>query len=246
MKGDYKLVTLALLLIDGILEDNRSRIQYLVSIQRSHKKEKKEDLIGVLLSFLYQNNEQQNDQRDLAAHILSMLIEAHEYKNCVSESRQFLNWLLEQKSRLRLSIHAYTFSLMYILKTNELAREFIEQNGFDLFAGFLERECIEDHQIAYNVVCTLWIISYHPFAMVGFEDYRLAIIEKVAKILDFFNKEKIVRIILLLFDNIKQNEICLEQLSDINAVYIVNKLLNRHWVDKDITDMLDKLSEYLD
>lgn len=58
VRGDYKLVTLALLLIDGILEDSRSRIQYLVNIQRSHKKEKKEDLIGVLLSFLYQNNEQ--------------------------------------------------------------------------------------------------------------------------------------------------------------------------------------------
>ena len=82
--------------------------------------------------------------------------------------------------------------------------------------------------------------------MRGFEDYRLALMEKVAKILDFFNKEKIVRIILMLFDNIKQNEICLEQLSDINAVYIVTKLMNRHWVDKDITDLLDKLAEYLD
>lgn len=44
---------MALLLIDGILEDNRSRIQYLVNIQRSHKKEKKEDLIAVLNSFLH-------------------------------------------------------------------------------------------------------------------------------------------------------------------------------------------------
>lgn len=132
-----------------------------------------------------------------------MLIEAHEYKNCSNEARQFLNWLLEQKTKLRISIHAYTFSLMYILKSNELAKEFTEQNGFDLLANFLEKECIDDHQIAYNVVCTLWIISYHPFAMRGFEDYRLALMEKVAKILDFFNKEKIVRIILMLFDNIK-------------------------------------------
>jgi len=60
--------------------------------------------------------------------------------------------------------------------------------------------------------------------MVGFEDYRLALIEKVAKILDYFNKEKIVRAILLLFDSIKTNEVCLELMSDINAIYIVNKL----------------------
>lgn len=70
------------MLIDGILEDSRGRIQYLVSIQRSHKKEKKEDLIGVLNSFLWQNNAKETEQRDLALHILAMLIEAHEYKNC--------------------------------------------------------------------------------------------------------------------------------------------------------------------
>lgn len=75
VKGDPKLVTFALMLIDGILEDSRSRIQYLVNIQRSHKKEKKEDLIGVLNSFLWQNNSKETEQRDLASHILAMLIE---------------------------------------------------------------------------------------------------------------------------------------------------------------------------
>lgn len=68
-------MTIALLLIDGILEDNRSRIKYLVNIQRSHKKEKKEDFIAVLNSFLHQNNQEDHEQRDLAAHILAMLIE---------------------------------------------------------------------------------------------------------------------------------------------------------------------------
>jgi hypothetical protein len=63
------------LLIDGILEDNRSRITYLQGIQRSHNKDKKEDLIGILTSFLYQSNQKTNEQRDLASHILAMLIE---------------------------------------------------------------------------------------------------------------------------------------------------------------------------
>ena len=57
VKGEPKLVTFALMLIDGILEDSRGRIQYLVGIQRSHKKDKKEDLIGLLNSFLWQNNQ---------------------------------------------------------------------------------------------------------------------------------------------------------------------------------------------
>jgi len=46
----------------------------------------------------------------------------------------------------------------------------------------------------------------------------------VARILDYFNKEKIVRIILMLFDNVKTNEVCLELLSDINALNILTKL----------------------
>jgi len=113
---------------------------------------------------------------------------------------------------------------MYLLKTNELAREFVDQHGFELYSQFLDKDCLEDHQLAYNVACGLWIISFHNFAMRGFEDPRFTIIEKVARILDYFNKEKIVRIILMLFDNIKTNEACLELLSDINALNLLTKL----------------------
>jgi hypothetical protein len=61
---------------------------------------------------------------------------------------------------------------MYLLKTNELAREFVDHNGFQLFAKLLDEECLQDYQIAYNVSCALWIISYHDFAAKGFEDVR--------------------------------------------------------------------------
>ena len=42
------------------------------------------------------------------------------------------------------------------------------------------------------------------------------------------------------------NESCLEIMSDINILNLLTKLHNRHWVDKDITDLLDKIYEYLD
>lgn len=74
------------------------------------------------------------------------------------------------------------------------------QNGFAIFSKYLDYECIEEHQVAYNVIGALWILSVHEFAQKGFEEAGLDIIEKVAKILDYFNKEKIVRIVLLLFD----------------------------------------------
>ena len=65
---------------------------------------------------------------------------------------------------------------MYLLKTNELAKDFVDQGGFELFHRYLNNECLKNHQIAYNVICSLWIISYHQFALRGFEDYRVIII----------------------------------------------------------------------
>ena len=59
-KGDPDLVTLALMLIDGTLEQKRSRVNFLIQIQQTHKKDKRIDLIDMLISFLYQNKAQGN------------------------------------------------------------------------------------------------------------------------------------------------------------------------------------------
>ena len=75
VKGNDKLVTYALLLINGMLEERRSRIQYLVNIQRSHKKNEGEDLVLLLNQFLQTTAKTTPEQRDLASHVLAMLIE---------------------------------------------------------------------------------------------------------------------------------------------------------------------------
>lgn len=54
--------------------------------------------------------------------------------------------------------------------------------------------------MAYNVIATLWILSYHEFSYEHFGDFGLNVIELVSKVLDYFNKEKIVRIVCMLFD----------------------------------------------
>ena len=126
---------------------------------------------------------------------------------------------------LKVSRQAYTFSLMYLLKTNELAYNFTRNHGFKIFSNLLEKECTEDHQVAYNVVAALWILSYHQFTLKDFEDYSLNIIEKAVKVLDFFNKEKVVRIVLLLLDNLKTaSDGCHEIMSDIGVLNLSIKL----------------------
>lgn len=46
----------------------------------------------------------------------------------------------------------------------------------------------------------MWVLSYHEFALPYFADFSLNVIELSSKVLDYFNKEKIVRIICMLFD----------------------------------------------
>lgn len=176
-----------------------------------------------------------------------MKIRARGFKNCEKAAREFLNWIMPQRGNQNLSKQAYTFSLMYLLKTNELAYEFVRSQGFKIFADLLDKECTEDHQVAYNVVSALWIMSYHEFSLKFFEDYSLNIIERAVKVLDFFNKEKVVRIVLLLLDNLKTaSEGCHEVMSDIGVLSLSIKLQNRHWVDNEINELLEKIFEFLD
>jgi hypothetical protein len=84
--------------------------------------------------------------------------------------------------------------------------------------NYLDTNCISDYQVAYNVLNCMWIMSYHHYALPVFENFKLNAIEKVLKILDFFSKEKIVRIILLIFENLMRSDICLEIMSDIQSI----------------------------
>jgi len=54
----------------------------------------------------------------------------------------------------------------------------------------------------------MWILSFHGFALKFFEDDDRELLQKSAKVLDFFSWEKITRILLMLFDNLKENALC--------------------------------------
>jgi hypothetical protein len=123
-----------------------------------------------------------------------------------------------------------------LLKHNELALEFVQIDGFATLMNMLSKECIKSTQIAYNVVCALWILSYHKFALKYFapEDFSNNVIAQIIKILDYFNKENIVRIILMVLDNLKNDSNCLELMSLCDCAQVVIKLQKKPWVDQDI------------
>ena len=240
LRGQEMLITWALLYIDGMLEENRNRIKNIAAIQKSFKEERKMDCIHILQSFLISNTDSKNYNRNSAARILSMLIEACGYDHCKEHAINFMNWIYNFDSK-RISANAYTFSICYLVKINELAQEYVELNGINKLIEMLDNQCLSDYQIAYNVLVSLWILSYHDFAIKFFENPDLDLIEKSIKILDFFNKEKVVRIALLLMENLTNTKQCLEIMSDLNGLELVHKLQQRHWVDEDIKNLLEKL-----
>lgn len=159
IKGDKELSLYALALISGILEDKRTRIRLLVSIQSSANKERQLDIIGILNSFLVQSFDlDEGAHRDLAAHTLAMLIEANEFKKCALSAKNFMNFLFEQKDIFLSNVGAqgkaikptmlskvcFTHCLMYMVKTNELARDFVDRQGFRLIKAFLQEDCIKN------------------------------------------------------------------------------------------------------
>lgn len=243
--GDEKLITFALLYIDGMLEENRNRIENFVAIQNSFNPQRKMDLIGILMNFLISNNEKKPYNRNTASRVLAMLVEASGYEHCKDHATDFMNWIYAFDSS-KLSANAYTFSIMYLIKINELAKEFVELNGINKLIEMLDFQCLNDYQIAYNVLVTLWILSYHDFALKYFENPTMDLIEKSLKILDFFNKEKVVRVTLLLMENLSNRKQCLEIMSDLNGLELIQKLQQRHWVDEDIKELLEKLWETFD
>lgn len=215
--------------LDGILEDRRSRVKYYIEIM-NHFKEKK-DLVGILLTFI--QSSQHLSHRDIASHILVLLIDGEKHHDKVRDhAKHFLNIITTQKEmgfasidrNPLISLHALSFAIMTLVKTNQLAQEFCNALGFKILNDFLDGPCLSNAQIAYQVVSTLWVMSYHDFSHSFFEDYSQAIIEKVSKILDYFSWEKIVRIMLMLYDNLKSNAICQEHLSDIDCLTLIIKL----------------------
>ena len=71
--SDPELVYYSLCHLDGILEDKRTRIKHYIDIMNSFDKPMK--LISQLMSFLTKNNDAKNRDRDIASHILSLIIE---------------------------------------------------------------------------------------------------------------------------------------------------------------------------
>jgi hypothetical protein len=81
--------------LDGILEDSRERISIFNEIENHFKTPK--PLISIMNSFIHRNNSEDKLQRDIASHILALMIEAEKYERCEKEAKEFLLYLTQER-----------------------------------------------------------------------------------------------------------------------------------------------------
>jgi hypothetical protein len=136
--GDTSLVQWTLLYLDGALEENRSRVDLLVAIQKSSNMDKHMDLVSILLNFLIRKGPADKNQSDLAGRILAMLLESLGFEQCETAASDFHNHL--QGNSGNFSPNAWSFIVMYVCKINELASEFYEMGGVSKITELLEGE----------------------------------------------------------------------------------------------------------
>jgi hypothetical protein len=93
VKSEDMLIQFCLAHLDGILEDSRQRISLFIDVQGHFKTPL--NLISILNSFIHRNNNDDRLQRDIASHILALMIEAEKFERCDKEAKEFLMYLMQ-------------------------------------------------------------------------------------------------------------------------------------------------------
>lgn len=147
--SDSKLTFFVLALIDGILEDQRSRAEHYSTLMSTHRKFKT-DCIGILMHFLQSSSsdeEIKRQSREMAANALSLIICYHEYEACQKHAKDFMNWLMHEDSQGNSYVRdrCRTACLLHLCKANEMAKIFVEERrGFNLIVNLLQKACTKN------------------------------------------------------------------------------------------------------
>lgn len=119
ISSDSELAFWSLCLLNGMIEDLRTRVKELAEVSRKRGI----DVVQTLYSYILQQSTSygKTNEIDLASHVLAVLIEARG-PSSLDHARNFLIHLLDNSDNANaISKTAYTHCLMYLLKTNELA-----------------------------------------------------------------------------------------------------------------------------
>lgn len=93
LKSDLALVFYCLAHLDGILEDDRERVEHFTNLSKDYKQPM--PVIKILNQYIHQNTSNETlAHRDIASHILALMIEHESFSECQTPAREFLSYLM--------------------------------------------------------------------------------------------------------------------------------------------------------
>ncbi|XP_058125329.1 V-type proton ATPase subunit H isoform X2 [Anopheles ziemanni] len=231
-----------LVLIDDLLQEDRSRVQ----IFHDYANKKKESVWAPFLNLL---NRQDGFIVNMASRVVGKLACWGQEQMPKSDLHFYLQWL---KDQLTVANNEYIQSvgrcLQMMLRVDEYRFAFVTVDGISTLISILSSRV--NFQVQYQLVFCLWVLTFNPLLAEKMNKFN--VIPILADILSDCAKEKVTRIILAVFRNLiekpedsqvaKEHCIAMVQCKVMKQLTILEQ---RRFDDEDITGDVEFLTEKL-
>lgn len=138
-------------------------------------------------------------------------------------------------------------SLAQLVKHEHYARQFVREGGPLLLRGImLDPKHCDDTETVYYALLLLWELSFEAFGVEALEDCRSSLVRLAAQATAHHQAAKVTRVAVQLFDNLKQNGGCLEQMNDAQLLAVLDRLLHKGIKSKSLEAAVATLAEFLE
>eukprot|EP00826_Nyctotherus_ovalis_P011796 TRINITY_DN13072_c0_g1_i26.p3 TRINITY_DN13072_c0_g1~~TRINITY_DN13072_c0_g1_i26.p3 ORF type:complete len:169 (-),score=77.97 TRINITY_DN13072_c0_g1_i26:912-1418(-) len=129
--SDVKLVKYFILLLDGMIEDDKDRLSLLTGLQKGKDKE---DIVDLFMRYFVGASNADQGTKDVVANILAKLLTSKDLKGMEDKMKEFLNYLLsmqasDNSAERPITSLGFSVALMHLLKVGEIALYFIKSEG---------------------------------------------------------------------------------------------------------------------
>lgn len=231
-----------LVMIDDMLQDDRSRVDVFHEYAAKHK----EHIWGPFLNLM---NRQDGFTINMSSRILAKLACWGHEMMPQSDLNFYLHFL---KNQLTIQANEYIQSvarcLQMMLRIDEYRFAFVSVDGISTLISILSSRV--NFQVQYQLIFCLWVLTFNP--LLATKMNKFSVIPILADILSDCAKDKVTRIILAVFRNLiekpqdvqvaKEHCIAMVQCKVLKQLSILEQ---RRFDDEDITADVEFLTEKL-
>lgn len=231
-----------LVLIDDMLQENRSRVE----IFHEYANKKKESVWGPFLNLL---NRQDGFITNMTSRIIAKIACWSQTPMERSDLHFYLTWLKDQlKAQNNEYIQSVARCLQMMLRIDDYRFAFVSVDGISTLLSVLSGRV--NFQVQYQLIFCLWVLTFNPLLAEKMNKFN--VIPILADILSDSVKEKVTRIILAVFRNLiekpddqqvaKEHCIAMVQCKVLKQLAILEQ---RKFDDEDVAGDIEFLTEKL-